>query len=66
MFLIHVNIQSFCFSPSKLFFLLLVSQKILINTFSLYFKINSCLDFIFFNEIFYEGLEYYNNLPQKI
>jgi hypothetical protein len=43
----------------------LVPPKFLINTFGPYFKINSYVDFIFFNEIFQKSLEYFNNHSQK-
>ena len=66
MFLVPVNIQSFVFSPPKNFLPILVPQKFSINTFSPYFLINSCVDFIFFNEIFQESVEYFNNHSQKI
>jgi hypothetical protein len=66
MFLVSINILSFVFSLPKIFLRLLVPPKFSINTFGPYFKINSYVDFIFFNEIFQKSLEYFNNFTRKI
>ena len=60
------DIPTFCFSPSKICVRLLVPQKFFITLFDLYFLVNLCLTFIFFNEIFRKCVEYYDNLFQKI
>jgi len=51
MFLGHINIPTFRFSPSKIFLQLLVLEKNFIFTFGPSFKINSYVKFIFLNEI---------------
>jgi len=51
MFFIPVNIQTFRFSPSKIFLQLLVPQIFSIFTFGPSFKVNLYLEFIFFNKI---------------
>jgi len=47
--IVLLNIPIFEFSPQKTFFKLLVHPKIFIHEISLYFLVNSCLTFIFFN-----------------
>ena len=49
MFLVPINIQTFRFSPSKIFIQLLVLQKFSIFTFGPSFKVNSYVEFIFLN-----------------
>jgi len=63
--MVPLNILTFNFSPSKIFFRLLVSLKFSIYEINPYFLLNSCLTFIFFNEISQKRIEYYDNLYQK-
>jgi len=51
MFLVPINIQTFRFSPSKIFLQLLVPQKFSIFIFGPSFKVNSYVEFIFLNKI---------------
>ena len=51
MFLVPINISTFCFSPSKKFLQLLVPKKFSIFTFGPSFKVNLYVEFIFFNKI---------------
>jgi len=62
MFLVPINIQTFRFSPSKIFLQLLVLIKFSITTFNPIFK----LIFVVFNEIVPKCVEYCKNLSQKI
>ena len=50
MFLVSINMSTFCFSPSKKILQLLVPKKFPIFTFSPSFKVNSYLEFIFLNK----------------
>jgi len=61
MFLVPINILTFCFSPSKIFLPRLVSIKFSIATFAPYFKVN----LVFFNEIVQNCVEYCKNLSKK-
>ena len=54
MFLIRINIHTFCFSPSKIFLQLLVLIKFSITTMVPIFK----LIFVFFNDIVQKCVEY--------
>jgi len=65
MFLIPINILTFCFSPSKIFLQLLVPQKIFIFNFGPSFKVNSYVEFIFLNKILQKNSQYYKSLSQK-
>jgi len=51
MFMVLINISTFRFSPSKIFFQLLVPIKFFIFAFGPSFKVNSNVEFIFFNKI---------------
>jgi len=51
MFLIPINILTFRFSPFKIFLQLLVPKKFSIFTFGPSFKVNSYVEFVFFNKI---------------
>jgi len=51
MFLVPINMSTFRFSPSKNFLQLLVPKNFSIFTFGLTFKVNSYVEFIFFNKI---------------
>jgi len=55
MFLVHINMLTFPFSPSKIFLQLLVPKKFSIFTFSSTFKINSYVEFIFLNKILHKN-----------
>jgi len=57
--------SSFHFSFSKKFFQLLVFNIFSIFTFGPSFKVNSYVEFIFFNKILQKNLKYYKNLPKK-
>ena len=50
MFLAPIIMSTFCFSPSKQFFQLLVPKKFSIFIFGPSFKANSYIEFIFFNK----------------
>ena len=54
MFLIRINIHTFCFSPSKIFLQLLVLIKFSITTMVPIFK----LIFVFFNDIVQKCVKY--------
>jgi len=51
MFLVPINMSAFRFSPSKKILQLLVPIKFYIFTFGPSFKVNSYVEFIFFNKI---------------
>jgi len=57
MFLIPINISTFCFSLSKIFFQLLVPIKFSITTLVPIFKST----FVFFNKVVQKYIEYYKN-----
>ena len=57
--------STFRFSPSKNFLQLLVSIKFSIFTFGPSFKVNSYVEFIFFNKIFRKNSKYYKNHSKK-
>jgi len=63
--MVPLNILKFDFSPSKMFVRLLVPPKNFIHEISPYFLVNSCLTYIFFNEIFQKWVENYDNIFQK-
>ena len=65
MFLVLINMSTFCFSPSKKFLQLLVPIKFSIFTFSPSFKVNSYVGFIIFNKIFQKNSKYYKNHSKK-
>jgi len=50
-FFVSINIQTFHFSLSNLFFLIFSPLKFFIVTFGTSFQINSYVEFIFFNKI---------------
>ena len=56
MFLIHINMSTFRFSPSKKILQLLVPKKFFIFTFDHSFKIFSYVEFIFLNKILQKNL----------
>jgi len=63
MFLVYINIPTFCFSPSKIFLQLLVPIKFSITFFSLF--LSKLL--YFFNEIVQKCIEYCkNHSPKKL
>jgi len=66
MFLVPVNMSTFRFSPSKIFLQLIVPIKFSIFTFGPSFKVNSYVEFIFFNKIFQKSSKYYKNHYKKI
>jgi len=61
MFLVPINILTFCFSLFKIFLQLLVLIKFSTTTFSPFFK----LILLFVNEIVHKCVEYCKNLSQK-
>ena len=56
---------TFHFSPSKNFLQLLVPTKFSIFTFGPFFKVNSYVEFIFFNKNFQKNSKYYKNHSQN-
>ena len=57
--------STFRFSPSKIFLQLLVPIKFSIFIFGPFFKVNSYVEFIFFNKIFQKNSKYYKNHSKK-
>jgi len=66
MFLIPISVPTFRFSLPKHFVRLLAPKKFFITTFGPYFLVNSCLEVIFFYEIFQKWVQYYDNLSKSI
>jgi len=62
MFLVPINISTFCFSPFKIFLKLLVPIKFQSLLFVPIFKL---ILVFFFNEIAHKCVEYYKNIFQK-
>jgi len=63
--MVPLNISTFDFSPSKKKIRLLVPPKIFVHEINPYFLVDSCLTFIFFNEIYYKWVENYDNIFNK-
>ena len=57
--------STFHFSPSKIFLQLLVPIKFSIFIFGRSFKVNSYVEFIFFNKNFQKNSKYYKNHSQN-